>query len=124
MRIDHHSRPDAEARRRKNHWYIGILKEELTADPTDDSRLDFLAAEFHQLGMFREATQVAECIAQVRPRDPCAHLNAGIYHLVYQADPVRARADFARALELKPGYPEAASFLLSLDVREPMERAP
>ena len=34
---------------RKNHLYIEILKEEIAADPSDDSRLDFLAAEYHQL---------------------------------------------------------------------------
>jgi glycosyltransferase involved in cell wall biosynthesis len=111
IRIDHHFAADPEARRRKNHWYIGILQEEIAANPGDDSRLDFLAAEYHQLEMFDEAAAVAERIVKARPLDATAHLNAGIYHLVYQANARRARLDFLRALELKPGYPEAKAFL-------------
>jgi len=122
IRIDHHFSPDPESRRRRNRWYIGILMEELAADPTDYSRLDFLAAEFHQLGLFREATCVAEGIARVRPLDPRAHLNAGVYHLMFCPDFDQARADFNRALELKPGYPEALSFLNTLEER--MVRSP
>lgn len=111
VRIDHHLPADPGARRRKNHDYIRILKEELGAAPDDYSRLDFLAAEYHQLEMYGEATLVAECIAQVRPFDARAHLNAGIYHLMFRTDPERAMADFRRALELRPGYPEALAFL-------------
>jgi glycosyltransferase involved in cell wall biosynthesis len=118
IRIDHHPIADHETRRRKNHWYIGILKEEIVADPGDDSRLDFLAAEYHQLEMFDEAAEVAERIVLARPLDPRAHLIAGIYHLIYRPDPPRARADFNRALELKPDYPEAASFLRTMEERE------
>ena len=65
IRIDHNFSSDREARRRKNHWYIEILKEEIAADPGDDSRLDFLAAEYHQLEMFDEATEIAERIVAV-----------------------------------------------------------
>jgi glycosyltransferase involved in cell wall biosynthesis len=118
IRIDHVFALDPEARRRKNRWYIEILKEEIAADPSDDSRLDFLAAEYHQLEMFDEATEIAERIAHMRPRDPRAHLFAGIYHLRFKPDLVRARADFNRALELRPGYAEAESFLQLIDQRE------
>jgi glycosyltransferase involved in cell wall biosynthesis len=111
IRIDHRFSPDPEARRRKNHWYIGVLKEELAANPNDDSRLDFLATEYHQLEMFDEAAEVAERIARVRPDDARAHLFAGVYHLLYKPDFAQARADFNRALALRPGYPEAESFL-------------
>jgi glycosyltransferase involved in cell wall biosynthesis len=117
IRVDHHFSPDPESRRRRNHWYIDILMEELASDPTDHSRLDFLAAEFHQLGLFKEATFVAEWIARVRPLDPRAHLNAGVYHLMFCPDFAQARADFNRALELKPGYPEVLSFLQTLEER-------
>ena len=109
--IDHNFVSDREARRRKNHRYIEILKEEIEADPTDSTRLDFLAAEFHQLEMFAEAALVAEEIARMRPLDANAHLNLGIYRLVYQSDPKRARASFEQALRLRPEYPEALSFL-------------
>ncbi|HUB81031.1 MAG TPA: glycosyltransferase family 2 protein [Bryobacteraceae bacterium] len=111
IRIDHRFRSDPETRRRKNLWYIQVLKEEIAADPADDSRLDFLAAEYHQLEMFDEAAAIAEQIARVRPNDARAHLFAGVYHLLYRPDFPRARADFERALELRPGYPEAESFL-------------
>jgi glycosyltransferase involved in cell wall biosynthesis len=121
IRIDHWFRADAETRRRKNRWYIEILQEEIAADPSDHSRLDFLAAEYHQLEMYEEATAIAERIAQVRPNDARAHLFAGLYHLLYRPDFSKARRDFERALELRPDYPEAASFLQSLDEKE---RAP
>ncbi|MGD0870562.1 MAG: glycosyltransferase [Bryobacteraceae bacterium] len=118
IRIDHTFSSDREARRRRNHWYIEILKEEIAADPSDDSRLDFLAAEYHQLEMFDEATEIAERIAGMRPLDPRAHLFAGLYHLLYKRDPARARADFNQALKLRPGYAEAESFLQLMDEQE------
>ena len=118
IRIDHEFSADPEARRRKNHRYIEILKEEIAADPNDDSRLDFLAAEYHQLEMFDEATEIIEQIALMRPRDARAHLFAGTYHLLYKPDLARARADFSRALALRPGYAEAESFLRLIDERE------
>jgi glycosyltransferase involved in cell wall biosynthesis len=118
IRIDHTFAADREARRRKNHWYIEILKEEIAADPSDHSRLDFLAAEYHQLEMFDEAAEIAERITQLRPLDARAHLFAGTYHLLYQSDLVRARADFNQALKLRPGYAEAEGFLRRMDERE------
>jgi glycosyltransferase involved in cell wall biosynthesis len=118
IRIDHDFSPDREARRRKNHWYIQILKEEIAADPSDDSRLDFLAAEYHQLEMFDEAKEIAECIARLRPRDARAHLFAGIYHWLHKPDLQRARCDFNQALKLRPGYVEAQSLMQLLDEQE------
>jgi len=118
IRLDHNFSSDPAARRRKSHWYIQILKEEIAADPTDDSRLDFLAAEYHQLEMFDEATAVAERIAELRPLDPRAHLFAGVYHLLYKPDLPRARADFTQALKLKPGYAEAEAFLQRVNEQE------
>jgi glycosyltransferase involved in cell wall biosynthesis len=115
IRIDHNFSSDREARRCKNHWYIGILKEEIAADPSDSSRLDFLAAEYHQLEMFDEAAEIAKLIVQVRPLDARAHLFLGIYDLLHKADPMSARADFSRALMLRPGYAEAESFLQLID---------
>jgi glycosyltransferase involved in cell wall biosynthesis len=118
IRIDHTFSSDRESRRRRNHWYIEILKEEIAADPADDSRLDFLAAEYHQLEMFQEATEIAERIVRLRPLDPRAHLFVGLYHLLYQPDRARARADFNQALHLRPGYLEAQSFLQLMDQQE------
>ena len=123
VRIDHNFSSHPEARRRKNHWYIEILKEEIAADPSDDSRLDFLAAEYHQLEMFDEATEVAERIVRRRPLDPRAHLFLGVYHSLYKPDLARARADFNQALKLRPGYPEAEAFLRRLEEREHAENA-
>jgi glycosyltransferase involved in cell wall biosynthesis len=111
IRIDHNFSSDREARRRKNHWYVGILKEEIAADPSDDSRLDFLAAEYHQLEMFDEAAEVAERIVRARPLDATAYYFLGFYRFHYQADLPRARAAFNRALQLRPGYAEAEHFL-------------
>ncbi len=116
--LDHSFSSDAEARRGKNHLYIEILKEEIAADPSDDTRLDFLAAEYHQLEMFDEATQIAERIVRMRPLDARAHLFVGVYHLLYKPDLPRARADFNQALKLRPGYAEAESFLRLVDELE------
>ncbi len=113
--IDHSFAAGLEERRRKNHWYIQILQEEIAADPSDDTRLDFLAAEYHQLGMFDEATEIAERIVRRRPRDSRAHLFLGTYHLLYKPDLPRARAEFQQALKLRPGYPEAEYFLRIMD---------
>jgi glycosyltransferase involved in cell wall biosynthesis len=113
--IHHRFSPDPEARRRKNRWYIEILKEEIAADPSDHSRLDFLAAEYHQLGMFDEAAEIAERIARLRPLDPRAHLFVGVYHFLHLRDLARARAAFEHALQLRPEYPEAESFLKRLE---------
>jgi glycosyltransferase involved in cell wall biosynthesis len=118
IRIDHNFATDGDARRRKNRWYIEILKEEIAADPSGDSRLDFLAAEYHQLGMFDEATEIAERIVKMRPLDARAHLFVGTYHLLYKPDLARARADFSQALKIRPGYGEAASFLELMDRQE------
>jgi glycosyltransferase involved in cell wall biosynthesis len=118
IRIDHRFSSDREARRRKNYWYIQILKEEIAADPSDDSRLDFLAAEYHQLEMFDEATEIAERIVQMRPLDARAHFFVGVYHLKYKPDLKRARVDFNQALKLRPGYPEAVSLLQLIDAQE------
>ena len=115
IRIDHDFAPDPEARRRRNLWYIGILNEEIAADPSDYSRLKFLAVEYHQLGMFDKAAEIAEHIASVMPADAEAHLHAGLYHLLYKVDRERARADFLKALSLRPRYPEAESFLHLVD---------
>jgi glycosyltransferase involved in cell wall biosynthesis len=123
IRIDHEFSSDRATRRRKNHRYIEILKEEIAADPTDDTRLDFLAAEYHQLEMFGEATEIAERIVQMRPHDARAHLFVGIYHLLYKPDLPRARADFNQALALRPGYAEAESFLRLLEEREQAQGA-
>ena len=118
FRADHNFVSDREARRRKNRWYIEILKEEIAADPADDTRLDFLAAEYHQLEMFDQAAEIAEQIVRIRPRDARARLFLGVYHLLYKVDLARARADFNQALKLRPGYPEAKSFLQLVEERE------
>lgn len=118
IHIDHDFASDPEARRRRNLWYIAILNEEIAADPSDCSRLVFLAAEYHQLGMFDQAAEIAERIAVMRPLDPQAHLHAGVYHLLYTFDRHRARADFMEALRLRPGYVEAQSFLNRLENEE------
>lgn len=118
IRLDHVFASDPETRRRKNLRYIAILKEEIAADPTDHSRLVFLAAEYHQLSMFEEAARVAERLARARPLDPQAHLHAGVYHLLYTKERGRAQSELQEALRLRPEYPEAQSFLRLLEQRQ------
>lgn len=117
VRIHHDFASDPQARRRRNLWYIGILNEEIAAHPHDHSRLDFLAAEYHQLGMWEEAAAVTERIATLRACDPQAHLHAGVYHLLCGWRE-RARGDFQTALSLRPGYSEAMAFLQHMDEQE------
>jgi hypothetical protein len=74
--------------------------------------------------MFDEATEIAERIVRMRPLDPTAHLFAGVYHLRYKPDLTRARADFNRALKLRPGYAEAESFLQLIDQWEHAPQQP
>lgn len=112
LHIDHTFVTDRETRRHKNQRYIKILLEEFEADPTDTTRLDFLAAEFHQLGEFDKSTEVLEMIVQLRPNDAGAHYFAGLAHS--RTDPARARRDFEQALRLRPHYAEAQAFLTSL----------
>ena len=114
IQISHRFIPDRETRRRKNLSYIEILKEEIAAHPEDLSRLDFLAAEYHQLEMYTEATEIAERLAQLRPDDARAHLFAGTYHLLFKPDFPQATLDFLHALSLQPNYPEAEFFLRML----------
>lgn len=113
--IEHNFVSDREMRRHKNHWYIQILEEEIAAAPNDDSRLDFLAAEYHQLEMYDRAAAIMEEIVGRRPKDARAWLFLGTYHLLYQNNPALARADFEQALKLRPGYVEAISFLQRMD---------
>ncbi len=118
IRIDHHFASNPEARSRKSYRYIEILKEEIADVPRDHSRLSFLAAEYHQLGMFQEAAEVSERIARLCPLDPRAHLFAGVYRLLYEPDLPRARMHLNAALRLRRGYPEAESFLRLLSEQE------
>ena len=111
IRIDHDFAVDPAARKRRNLAYIAILNEEIAEDPTDSARLDFLAAEYHQLGLFEEAAQIVRRVAAMRPLDPRAHFHSGLYDLLHQLQPERARTSFETALRLRPGYPEAQSFL-------------
>jgi glycosyltransferase involved in cell wall biosynthesis len=110
-RILHDFAANPEARRLRNLRYIEILNEEIAADPGDSTRLDFLAAEYHQLGMYRTAARIMERIVRARPLDARAHLHAGMYHLLHTGERERAREDLLEALRLRPGYAEAQSFL-------------
>jgi len=116
--IEHDFAPDPDQRRLRNLSYVAILNEEIDADPSDHTRYEFLAAEYHQLGMFEQAVQIAERITAMRPLDARAHFHAGAYHWLYQRDRERARADFKEALRLRPGYAEARSFLQLVEQEE------
>jgi glycosyltransferase involved in cell wall biosynthesis len=120
--LNHFFSQNGDERRRKNEWYIELLKEELAAHPNDDWPLNFLAAEYHQLGRLDLAAETAERIARVRPQDPQAHLSVGIYRLMnfvnHAADPQGAREAFEQALKLRPQHREASAFLKRLGVQE------
>jgi glycosyltransferase involved in cell wall biosynthesis len=101
--IDHHLPPEADELA-KSRRYLDLLEEEPTDDP---DRLGFLAAEYHKLQRFAEATRVAERIAELCPDDFGAQFNAALYHVAYAHQPDRAREELARALRLRPHDEEA-----------------
>jgi tetratricopeptide (TPR) repeat protein len=76
-------------------------------NPDDPDRLTFLAAEYHKLEQYPEATKVAERIAELAPDDFTAQFTAALYHHFYAGDPDRARADVDAALRIRPDDPEA-----------------
>ncbi len=97
----------------KSRFYLGILEEELAANPDDLDRLNFRRAELHKLGLMDEATRTAERIAALAPNDPTNHLNVGLYRL-HRHDTVGAERAFRKALALKPHDEQTLAFLESL----------
>ena len=91
-----------------NEKTMATYREKMKAFYYDPSKYDNY---LDQLGMFDQAAEVADRIATIRPLDPEAQLNAGIYNLLHKMDRDRAAAHFAHSLQLRPGYPEAQSFL-------------
>jgi len=76
--------------------------------------LVFVAAEYHKLEMYAEATAVAERVAALSPDDFDANFTAALYHFFYAGDPVRAAADLAAAMRIRPDAPEARELLIAL----------
>jgi len=113
---DHDFASDLEARRRKNLWYLGIMEEEVKADPADLSRHMMLVVAYHDLGMFDREVALAERIVRTWPMNPEAHFNVGINYLFYGQNPVRARSEFRESLRLQPDNPMAAGWLQVAEV--------
>jgi glycosyltransferase involved in cell wall biosynthesis len=107
-----HCLPDEPAADAKGRWYLELLHEEASDDP---DRLVFLAAEYHKLRMYAEATAVAERVAALAPTDFEAQFNAALYHFCYGDDSETARAEVAAALRLRPAAPEALALLKAID---------
>jgi glycosyltransferase involved in cell wall biosynthesis len=114
---DHDFASDLESRRRKNLWYMGIMEEEIRADPSDLSRHRMLAVCYHDLGMFDRAAALTERIVRVWPMDASAHFDAGVCYLFYgKSDPARARSEFEESLRLQPGNPTVMEYLRALEM--------
>jgi glycosyltransferase involved in cell wall biosynthesis len=111
--VDHFLPPEDQARA-KGLRYLELLREESSDDP---DRLTFLAAEYHKLERYAEATTVAERIAELAPADFTAQFTAALYHYVYAGDPARAKVDLAVALSLRPADPGALALLAEIDGR-------
>jgi glycosyltransferase involved in cell wall biosynthesis len=108
-----HFLPAADLARAKGLRYLELLREEGSDDP---DRLTFLAAEYHRLELYADATKVAERVAELAPTDFTAQFTAALYHHFYAGDQARARADLAIALSLRPADPEALALLAEIDV--------
>jgi glycosyltransferase involved in cell wall biosynthesis len=106
IEVDHHLAAEAVLRR-KWHWYVGLLQQELASDPDDIDRLVFLMADYFKLGMLSQAARVAERIAQLSPGDFTAQFQAALCLAVEGADPGKAGAFLHAALALRPNDPEA-----------------
>jgi glycosyltransferase involved in cell wall biosynthesis len=109
-----HYLPDERAQRAKGRRYLDLLLEDVAVAPDDPDRLVFLAAEYHKLEMYAEATGVAARVAALCPDDFTARFTAALYHFVYAGDPARARADLDAALRLRPGDPEGLALLRAI----------
>ena len=109
--LDHHLPPRAE-HRAKGLRYLALLEEEAAGDA---DRLVFLAAEYHKLERFAEATATAERVALLSPDDFTAQFNVALYHHFFLQDPDRAKADVQKALVLRPTDPEALALLAEID---------
>jgi glycosyltransferase involved in cell wall biosynthesis len=101
--LQHHLPPAAELRA-KGLRYLDLLRAESSDDP---ERLVFLAAEYHRLERYPEATAVAERVAELSPDDFDAQFTAALYHFFYSGDPARAERDLAAAARIRPDAPEA-----------------
>jgi glycosyltransferase involved in cell wall biosynthesis len=110
--VDHHLPADPSVAQAKGRWYLELLTDEASDDP---DRLVFLAAEYHRLERYAEATRVAERVALLAPDDFTAQLNAALYHHYFTHDAVRAMADVRAALRLRPADPEALALLREID---------
>jgi glycosyltransferase involved in cell wall biosynthesis len=111
--LDHHLAPESELRA-KGRRYLDLMRSESSDDP---DRLVFVAAEYHKLEMYAEATAVAERVAALSPHDFDANFTAALYHFFYAGDPVRAAEDLATAMRIHPDAPEARELLTALEAR-------
>jgi len=109
--IDHDFASDPKARRRKDLWYLRIIEEEAAADPNDLSRHIMLETACCNLGILDRAGALADRIVRDWPMDPEAHYTAGMYYLMYGANPARACSEFKTSLGLRPDDPTTAGFL-------------
>ena len=109
--LDHHLPPAAELRA-KGLRYLALLEQEAADDP---DRLVFLAAEYHKLERFAEATVVAERVAQLSPDDFTAQFTVALYHHFFLHDSGRAMDGVRKALNLRPADPEALALLAAID---------
>ena len=109
--LDHHLAPAAEMRA-KGLRYLALLEQEVADDP---DRLVFLAAEYHKLERFAEATAVAERVAVLSPQDFTAQFTVALYHHFFLRDPGRAEDGVRKALRLRPADPEALALLAEID---------
>jgi glycosyltransferase involved in cell wall biosynthesis len=108
--LHHHLPPAAEARA-KGLRYLDLLRAESSDDP---DHLVFLAAEYHKLERYAEATAVAERVAELAPDDFDAQFTAALYHFFYAGDPSRAATDLSAALRIRPDAPEAHELRLTM----------
>jgi glycosyltransferase involved in cell wall biosynthesis len=111
--LNHHLAPEPQLRA-KSRRYLNLLRSESSDDP---DRLFFVAAEYHKLEMYAEATAVAERIAELAPDDFDANFAAALYHFFYAGDPARAAQDLAAAMRIRPDAPEAHELLIALQSR-------
>jgi glycosyltransferase involved in cell wall biosynthesis len=109
--LDHHL-PSAEESRAKGLRYLALLEQEASDDP---DRLVFLAAEYHKLERFADATAIAERVALLSPDDFTAQFTVALYHHFYLRDSKRAKDGVRKALNLRPTDPEALALLAEID---------
>ncbi len=101
---------------------IAVARGDATDDPIATAFAEIRRLE--EAGRMDEAMAAAERLVAAPPGDTIAEVHARVGDLAFRAgDTARARAAFARAVELAPGTPRYEARLAAVSTDDPVQRA-